>query len=56
VIYRGHVAMLASEMQEVIMMWACTSDGTTRNIYRVLVGKSLGKRPLGDRDVDWNIT
>jgi hypothetical protein len=29
--------------------------GEGRGVYRVLVGKSEGKRPLGDPDVDWRI-
>jgi hypothetical protein len=26
---------------------ACSTDGARRNAYRILVGKSDGKRPLG---------
>jgi hypothetical protein len=29
------------------MGWACSSDGEGRGVYRVLVGKPEGKRPLG---------
>jgi hypothetical protein len=28
------------------MDWTCSSDGETMNTYRILVGKTLGKRPL----------
>jgi hypothetical protein len=29
------------------MRWACSTNGGTRNEYRILVGKPEGKRPLG---------
>jgi hypothetical protein len=29
------------------MAGACSSDGEGRDVYRVLVGKREGKRPLG---------
>jgi hypothetical protein len=28
------------------MGWACNADGEERGVYRVLVGKPKGKRPL----------
>jgi hypothetical protein len=36
------------------MMWTghVTRMGEKRNVYRLLVGKPEGKRPLEDRDVD----
>jgi hypothetical protein len=36
---------LLSEKNE--MGGACSSDGVGRNVYRILVGKPEGKRPLG---------
>jgi hypothetical protein len=29
------------------MGWACSADGEQRGMYRILVGKPEGKRPLG---------
>ena len=29
--------------------------GEGRGVYRVLVGKTEGKRPLGNQDVEWRI-
>ena len=29
------------------MVWACSTYGESRYVYRVLVGKPEGKRPLG---------
>jgi hypothetical protein len=29
------------------MGWACSTNGETRNAYRILVGKPEEKRPLG---------
>jgi hypothetical protein len=29
-----------------MMDWTCNSDGETMNTYRILVGKTLGKRSL----------
>jgi hypothetical protein len=29
------------------MVWACTAYGEGRGVYRVLVGKPVGKRQLG---------
>jgi len=37
------------------MGWACSVYGERRGVYRVLVGKPEGKRPLGDPDIDWRI-
>jgi hypothetical protein len=34
---------------------ACSADGEGRGVYRVLVGKPEGKRPLGDPGVDERI-
>jgi hypothetical protein len=34
---------------------ACSADGEGRGVYTVLVGKSEGKRPLGDPGVDGRI-
>lgn len=33
-------------MQKATDDWACGQDGETKNSYRILVGKSLWKRPL----------
>jgi hypothetical protein len=30
---------------------ACNTNGEKRNAYRILVGKSEGKKPLKDQDV-----
>jgi hypothetical protein len=35
---------------------ACGQDDGTRNAYRILVGKSLGKSPVGRRKGDRGIT
>jgi hypothetical protein len=32
---------------------ACSSDGEVRGVYRVLVGKPEGKRPLGRPSRRW---
>jgi hypothetical protein len=32
---------------------ACSTNGETRNAYRILVGKPEGKRPLGRRRRRW---
>jgi hypothetical protein len=32
---------------------ACSADGVERGVYRVLVGKPEGKRPLGRRRHRW---
>jgi hypothetical protein len=32
---------------------ACSTNGTKRNAYRLLVGKPGGKRPLGRRRCRW---
>jgi hypothetical protein len=34
---------------------ACSADGVERGVYRVLVGKPEGKRPLGSSGVDGRI-
>jgi hypothetical protein len=33
---------------------ACSADGEERGVYRVLVGKSEGKRPLGKPRRGWD--
>jgi hypothetical protein len=35
------------------MSGACSSDGEWRGVYRVLVGKPEGKRPLGRPRCKW---
>jgi hypothetical protein len=35
------------------MGWACSAYGEGRGVYRVLVGKPEGKRPLGRRRLRW---
>jgi 3-oxoacyl-ACP reductase-like protein len=35
------------------MGWACSSDGEERGVYRVLVGKSERKKPLGRSRCRW---
>jgi hypothetical protein len=35
------------------MCGACNADGEERGVYRVLVGKTEGKRPLGRPSVRW---
>ena len=35
------------------MGWACSSYGERRVVYRVLVGKPEGKRPLGRPRLRW---
>jgi hypothetical protein len=35
------------------MRWACSTNGENRNAYRILVGKSEGKRPLGRPRSRW---
>jgi hypothetical protein len=37
------------------MGWACRTYGKGRDVYRELVGKPEGKRPLADRVVDGRI-
>jgi hypothetical protein len=32
---------------------ACSADGEERDVYRVLVGKPEGKRPLGRPKIRW---
>jgi hypothetical protein len=34
---------------------ACSADGEERGVYKMLVGKPEGKRPLGDPGVDGRI-
>jgi hypothetical protein len=34
------------------MRWACSTYGENNNSYRILVGKSEGRRPLG-RPIGW---
>jgi hypothetical protein len=38
------------------MSGACSTDGERRGVYRVLVGKSERKRPLGRTRVRKNVT
>jgi hypothetical protein len=33
----------------------CSADGEERGVYRVLVGKPVGKRPLGNPVIDGRI-
>jgi hypothetical protein len=40
--------------EEDMMDWACSKDGETRNPYRIFVGKSLRKLPLGRLRRRWN--
>jgi hypothetical protein len=35
------------------MGWACSSVGEGRGVYRVLVGKPFGKRPVGRPRLRW---
>jgi hypothetical protein len=35
------------------MGWACSTHGEGRGVYRVLVGKHEGKRPLGRPRFTW---
>jgi hypothetical protein len=35
------------------MRWACSADGEESGVYRVLVGKPEGKRPLGRPRLRW---
>ena len=35
------------------MGWACSTYGSRRGVYRVLVGKLEGKRPLGRTRIRW---
>jgi hypothetical protein len=44
---RRHLYVCDSESKKTTMGWAFCCDGETKNAYRILVGKSLGKRPLG---------
>jgi hypothetical protein len=37
------------------MGWACSTNGEKRNAYRLLVGKPVGKRPLGRPRREWII-
>jgi hypothetical protein len=37
------------------MGWACSTYWERRSVYRVLVGRSEGKRPLGMSSVDERI-
>jgi hypothetical protein len=36
-----------------MMCGACISDGEGKSVYRVLVGKPKGKKPLGRRRLRW---
>jgi hypothetical protein len=36
--------LLDAKIQEATMRWACNYNRETRNAYRILVAKSLGKR------------
>ena len=35
------------------MGWACSTYGERRGVYRILVGKTEGKKPLGRRRCRW---
>jgi hypothetical protein len=35
------------------MSRACTTNGAKRNVYKVVVGKPEGKRPLGRPKLRW---
>jgi hypothetical protein len=35
------------------MSRACSTNGAQRNVYRIFVGKSEGKRPLGRPRCSW---
>jgi hypothetical protein len=35
------------------MDWAYSTNGEKRNAYKILVGKSEGKRPLGRPGLKW---
>jgi hypothetical protein len=45
---------ISSEYEMNEMGGACSSDGEGRSMYRVLVGKPEGKRPLGRPRCRWS--
>jgi hypothetical protein len=44
---------MGDKIEKSEMGWACNAYG--RSIYKVLVGKPEGKRPLGDPGIDGRI-
>lgn len=49
VIYADHSSCLNTEMRNVRRSVHVCRKGKTRNVYRILVGKPLAKRPFGVR-------
>jgi hypothetical protein len=43
----AHQYCAGDKIEKNVMCGACSSDGEGRGVYRVLVGKPEGKRPLG---------
>jgi hypothetical protein len=46
---------VGDKIENNVMPEACRSVGEESGVYRVLVGKHEGKRPLGDPGVDGRI-